>query len=404
MNAFHKLLRTAAVLLAGVAILNGCGGGGGGGGSSGTTGTLKLALTDAPACGYENVFITVEKVRVHQNSAAGEADSGWQEVVLNPARKIDLLELTNGVLEELGQTTLPAGTYTQMRLVLAQNTAAPWANSVVPEGGSEEKLDTPSGQQSGLKMNVNITVEPGQTADMVIDFDACKSIVKAGNSGKYNLKPVLSVIPRLSGTIVGYVATTLASAGANVSVQNTTGDVIKATPPDATTGQFVLFPVPVGTYNLVVTAPGYVTGVITGVPVATTTNVGSNSVPIALDSTSSRNAAGTVSVGGSVIDTDASVRVLQTLATPTSITVEVAGKPVDADTGGFTFPLPIGAPVRTTYADFSAYVANTSLPIPFTSDAAAAAKYTLEAEAPGPVIDTEEIDLTNTDSNTPFTF
>ena len=46
-------------------------------------------------------------------------------------------------------------------------------------------------------MPVQIDVAPGQMADFVLDFDACKSVVTAGNSGRYNLKPVVSVIPRL---------------------------------------------------------------------------------------------------------------------------------------------------------------------------------------------------------------
>ena len=70
---------------------------------------------------------------------------------------------------------------------------------MVPTGGSETALDTPSGQQSGLKMNVNLTVEPDKVADFVLDFDACKSVGHArGNSGRYNLKPVIAVIPVLS--------------------------------------------------------------------------------------------------------------------------------------------------------------------------------------------------------------
>ncbi|MDD2729398.1 MAG: hypothetical protein PHR85_09605 [Malikia sp.] len=34
----------------------------GGGGSDNSSGTLKLALTDAPACGYEHVYVTVESL------------------------------------------------------------------------------------------------------------------------------------------------------------------------------------------------------------------------------------------------------------------------------------------------------------------------------------------------------
>jgi hypothetical protein len=43
-----------------------CGGSGGGT----PTGTLNLAMTDAPACGYDHVYVTVNKIRVHQSAAA----------------------------------------------------------------------------------------------------------------------------------------------------------------------------------------------------------------------------------------------------------------------------------------------------------------------------------------------
>ena len=158
---------------------------------------MRLALTDAPACGYDHVYVTVQKVRVHKSASAGDNEAGWSEVVLNPAQRVDLLSLTNGVLADLGQTPLPAGRYTQMRLVLAANDAGnPMANAIVPSGGSETALTTPSGAQSGLKMNVDIDVAANQLADFVLDFDACKSFVKLGNSGRFLLKPVIRVSPR----------------------------------------------------------------------------------------------------------------------------------------------------------------------------------------------------------------
>lgn len=188
-----------------------CGGGGGSGmdsssssSSSGSvnsdsdTGTLRLALTDAPACGFDTVNVTIQKVRVHQSGSANDTDNGWSEIVLSPVKRVNLLNLTNGVLEELGQTSLPAGKYTQLRLVLADNDSAyPLANSVLPTGGgSEVALQTPSGEQSGVKTDIDIDIEAGKTADFVLDFNACKSVVVAGGSGQYLLKPVLTVNPR----------------------------------------------------------------------------------------------------------------------------------------------------------------------------------------------------------------
>src|SRR6185295_11272250 len=101
-------------------------------------GTMRVALTDAPACGYDAVNVTIERVRVHQSSSAGDHDTGWSDLVVSPRRRVNLLALTNGVLEELGEMPLPSGRYTQMRLVLAENgNGAPFANSLVPTGGSE---------------------------------------------------------------------------------------------------------------------------------------------------------------------------------------------------------------------------------------------------------------------------
>jgi hypothetical protein len=400
MKHLSNLLRSMGALLAGLVLLSGCDGGDGS-----STGTLRLSITDQPACGYDKVFITVEQVRVHQSGDAGDADSGWHQIVLVPARRIDLLTLTNGVLEELGQTALPAGKYTQMRLVLADNRITPLANSVVPTGGSEVELTTPSGQQTGLKMNVDITVEPDKVADFVIDFDACKSVVKAGASGQFLLKPVVSVIPLLSDAgqrIVGYLDTGTLGTATQVSAQ-IGGIVVKATPPDATSGQFVLYPVPPGTYDLVFVSSGRATAVMTGVPVVTTahTLVGSDSVRIALSGSATHDASGTVMLNGSPVDTAATVRALQT--PHNGPTVEVSSMPVDASTGAYGFTLPTGAPQMTAYS------AN-PVAITFAADSAdpaltAAGQYTLEASPiAGLASQTAAIDLSGSSVVTNFSF
>ena len=250
--------------------LTACGGGGGT-----PTGTMRLSLTDSPACGYDNVFVTVEKVRVHQSGGADDNDGGWAEVVLPTPQRVDLLTLTNGTLLPLGQAELAAGTYTQMRLVLGNkpppgSPQGTLANSIKPTGGSETELTTPSGQQSGLKMNVNITVPAGQVADFAIDFDACKSFVKSGASGKYILKPVLTVTPIVSSAaqrVIGYVDPAIAVGSTSISLQQG-GVPVKGTVPGAN-GSFVLYPVPAGMYDLVVTSAGRATAVMTGVPVTT---------------------------------------------------------------------------------------------------------------------------------------
>jgi hypothetical protein len=375
-------------------LLASCGGGGGIGGTGQETGTLRVSVGDAPACGFDAVNVTIEKVRVHQSSTAGDSDAGWSEVVLLPARRIDLLALTNGVLEELGQTSLPAAKYTQLRLVLASNDAAhPLANSVVPTGGQETALDTPSSAQSGLKLNLDVDVPAGKVVDLALDFDASKSVVRRGNSAQYNLKPVLSATTVLSDAgqrVVGYVDPSIAIAGTAVSLQSA-GATIKATAPDQT-GRFVLYPVPVGTYDLVVSSAGHATAVTTGVPVtsASYTYVASAAAPIAPGISAPADRA----VTGTVSPASARIRALQTMSGNT--TVEVQGASVDATTGTFQLSLPVGAPVKATY------VADPLL-LTFTADAPAAGRYGVEAASAG-VVKLQTIDTTASVPPLTFTF
>lgn len=365
MNTF-ALRRMAMV--AGVCVLLAACGGGGDGASVAGNGTLRVALTDAPACGFDQVNVTIEKVRVHQSGSAAESDAGWSEIVLNPARRVDLLSLTNGVLSELGQTALPAGKYTQLRLVLAENGGtAPLANSVVPSGGVETALTTPSAQQSGLKLKTNIDVASNQLADIVIDFDACKSVVSAGNSGRYLLKPVISVIPRFISGVTGFVGSAVAS-GATLSLQQA-GVTVRSTVPDAS-GKFLLQPVAPGTYSLVLTAPARTTLVVNGITVAADTVTALNLAATALNPPASPTAtlSGTVTMAATPVD--ATVRALQALSG--GPTVEVAARPVDSASGGFSLQLPTAAPLVSSFTAVGATLA-------FTPDVSAAGSYSLQA-------------------------
>lgn len=379
--------RLVAVAACVVAVLAACGGGGGDGGSAGGTGTLRVAMTDAPSCGYDNVFVTVERVMVHKSGAAGDSDAGWETITLSPARRIDLLNLTNGVLEELGSTTLPAGTYSQVRLVLAENTpAAPFANAIrlTGGGGAQIALDTPSAQQSGLKMQANFTVGTGQLADIVIDFDACASVVKRGNTGQYNLKPVLRVSPRLNTSIEGFVTTTLSLSSTTVSVQQS-GAVVRSTVPDAT-GKFVLAYLPEGSYDLVITSDGRATIVVTGVPVTTAagrTTVTSVASPFVPTASAMSEVVGTTTIAGTTtLVTNATVTDSQALTG--GPTVFIAGTPVDADLATYRLRLPTAAPMRAAYASGGFTLA---------ADAAVAGDYVLRATAAGRTAVQQAVDV-----------
>jgi hypothetical protein len=392
MNLRRNLSITVAA--AALSLLAACGGGGG---SSATadTGTLGLSLTDAPSCGYDHVNVAIQKIRVNQSSTASDTDAGWTELNFATPKRVDLLTLSNGVLASLGQVPLQVGHYTQMRLVLAANDSAnPLLNSVVPTGGSEVALTTPSAVQTGLKMNVDINIAANQLADFVLDFDACKSVVAAGGSGKYQLKPVVAVTPNYVSGVSGYVDASLANGNTLVSVQQG-GVVVKATAPDST-GKFLLQPVAPGSYDLVVTAPGRATEVVTGLTVtaSTVTLLNASATPLVLTASLSGTAAGSVSTGTTPID--ASVRALQTLANGDK--VEIIGRAVDASTGAYSYALPVGA---TMVAAFAAPQGALN----FSADAGTTAKFGLEASSAGAVKTAGPLTLTaGATTTTNFTF
>lgn len=352
----------------------------GGGGGTSAEGTMRFAITDAPACGYDHVWVTVEKIRVNTNADASETDAGWTDLAVSPARRIDLLSLTNGVLEELGSVPLAPGHYSQVRLVLASNASGSStpANAVQPTGGSVIPLTTPSSQQSGFKLQANADVAAGQLADVVLDFDACQSIVKAGNSGQYILKPVVSVIMRTVSAIQGSVATTLAPASTTISAQQN-GVTVRSTSPDSS-GNFSLPFLQPGTYNLVITSDSHATGVIANVPAgSTTTSLGTT--PINLPASTMADVSGTVTAGTTPL-TDATIRATQSLTG--GPVIEVARQNVDATAGTYHLRLPMAAPQKATYS---------STGFTFAADTAVAGKYTIESAAPGRTAITKPADV-----------
>lgn len=358
------------------AFVAGCGSGSGG--DSAGYGTLGVSLTDTPACGFDKVYVTVNKVRVHKSSLASDNSAGWTDITLNPARKIDLLSLNNGTIENLGEVPLAAGHYTQLRLVLDPNTSGVRANSVMPTVGKvETSLITPSAVQSGIKLINQFDVESGQRVDLLLDFNACKSIVKRGN-GTYALKPVIRVIPFVLNGIHGFVDPGLLGSNVMISAQQN-GDVVQTTTPKSS-GEFFLARLVLGNYDVVITADGQTTSVITNVPVTTTTSmvdVSDGGTPITLHVSAKSNiVSGKATLNPASTTEVAYVAAKQTFGTAPIVTVKsVAAEDTLPMLGDYSLILPVDAPWLGQYAK--------PLPISLTAQSGVAAQYTMEASATG---------------------
>jgi len=379
MKRFNSGLKNLASCCVGLMALVslGCGSDGGGGGTPvARPGTVSVSLTDAPACGYEAVVVKVAKVRIHQSSTEDDPDgAGWKDITLDPPRSINLLELNdptqgNKGLDYLGETQVTAGHYTQLRLVLEKNLGGgnP-SNYIVLEGGDPNKLsdrialDTPSGIQTGIKLIHQFTVESGHRVDLLLDFDACHSIVHTG-SNKYKLKPVIKVIPYELNGIEGFVHKDLVGSHVIVSAQ-VNGEIIRAVVPNSSTdpdfrGKFFLPRLDPGDYDVVITADGHATAVITEVPVPTSTSI----TPVSTQSTAFtlQNSSTQVISNGVVTltpeDDDGAVivAVKQTLNSTPPVVVTVKSVVAAVVTGGspgdyqFSMTLPTGAPAVAPYS------------------------------------------------------
>ena len=339
-------------------------------------GVLAVSLTDAPACGFDEVNVTVSKVRVHQSSSAGDKAAGWTDISLNPPRRINLLTLNdptqpNFALESLGETALAAGHYTQLRLGVVSNTGnQPLANSVVLSGTTTEiALDTPGGIQPGIKLIHQFEVGSGQRVDLLLDFDACKSVVQTGST-TYKLQPVIKVIPTQLNGITGFLDKTLTNV--LVSAQQN-GDIVRQTVMNTQTGAFFLGHLAPGSYDVVITSDNRATAVISAVPVDTSTSitaVSTSAAPIPVVTPPTLAASATHDISGTVTlntpaDDDATVVVAakQTLSGGPTVTVQsvVASLNTGNPVGDYLYAitLPTGVPSLGPYS--------TPLPIVFTA-------------------------------------
>ena len=202
---------------------------------------LNIYLTDAPAS-YKAVWIDIQQVMVKTDST--DSSGGWVEVPLLKPGMYNLLDFRNGEDTLLGGIDLPAGKVSQIRLILGDT------NQVVLEDGSTVDLKTPSAQQSGLKLNVDAELQPGIPYALVLDFDAARSIVKAGNSGQYILKPVIRAFAKASG---GGIQGVVLPDSANAQISAISGTDTLGALPDAT-GAYKFWGLPANNYTLIFTA------------------------------------------------------------------------------------------------------------------------------------------------------
>ena len=155
---------------------------------------FNLRMRDTPFTDAKAVLVTFSSVRAHRS------DSDWTVVpFINAAttRTCDLKKLETSE-DVLGSAGLPAGHYTQVRLVVQSATlffdnasaGSACATNIAPPAGASAPIEIPSGE---VKLNREFDITSNSSTTMLIDFDGNQSIHLTGN-GRYMMSPVISVL------------------------------------------------------------------------------------------------------------------------------------------------------------------------------------------------------------------
>jgi Domain of unknown function (DUF4382) len=436
-----------------VVVVLSCGGGSNSSGSMNTA-TVETSISDPSTCAapqgpFRHIFVTITDVRIHQSNTASDTDPGWVDLtpqLANSPAQVDLLGATNQCfLKMLGSNEIQPGTFQQIRILLADNSATVSGNQCGTSANcvmltadstntphplqlsSESKtgIKIPSGQIAGGRF----VVAAGESKDLNLDFNACASIVTEGN-GTFRLKPVLhggevALQAAISGTVID-AATQAPIVGGTTVVALELNDgsgvdrVVMETVTD-NNGQFSFCPVPTGSFDIVVAAingagVAYGATVITGVE--SSSALGTIPITAALAPASITGSI-TTSTGSAATSADLSLSALepitvnstnllvtvplpaQSAATATLTTAPSATCPANTDCVPYTLSVPAANPSVGAFSS-----SGHQSPAP---PATGAVQYTLDAAAfaPGnsgqPDCSPSDLQTNQTDSSAPLT-
>jgi len=194
----------------------------------------SVRMTDLPGP-YTAVNVDIQSVII--TGSNGDVTLSTNAGIYN------LLNYSNGsdTLIAQGNLNSTTGTVQQIRLVLGPNCS-------VVSGGTTYPLTVPSGEESGLKLQVHHTLQAGIAYQVLLDFDANQSIVAQGNGG-FHLKPVIRTVEAaLGGSNKGHVT----PIGVPVSITATSSTGQSYSTIVSISGYFLLSGLPAGSYSVLI--------------------------------------------------------------------------------------------------------------------------------------------------------
>lgn len=168
-------------------------------GSSGSRqSSFSLRLTDAAVDSAARVVVQFSAVQLKRK------DGGWAKYDFANPLALDLLQLQGTKTADLlVHMPIESGDYDEVRIFVD---STPMVNFIELASGATHELTIPSASFSGLKLRGDFTVPSNRAANLTIDFDLRRSILRVGISGNYNLNPVLRLV---NDKDVGHIRGTL---------------------------------------------------------------------------------------------------------------------------------------------------------------------------------------------------
>lgn len=150
------------------------------------SGRVQILLTDAPSDYIQTAEVWISRVYLLPGENDAEDGPGFVDLFNDPDEPhwFDLLTLRDGVTAELSEAVdVPEGRYRQLRLIVdsARVTLAP--GYLFNDGSDTRRLHVPSGQQTGIKVQLAdpVEAEDGSLTILTVDFDVDENFVIQGN-------------------------------------------------------------------------------------------------------------------------------------------------------------------------------------------------------------------------------
>ncbi|MDE2572488.1 MAG: DUF4382 domain-containing protein [bacterium] len=269
-------MNVRATALLALFALAACGGGGASGPAVGTvpagpnTSALTIGMVDGQLQ-MSGDTVTAVTLGIDKVEVVGNGSQPAVVTTYSTPNTVNLLSLTSAASPLTFTGTIPAGTYSQIRLLLDTATTtitytdSGGASHTVPLSvpsatngngnglGSASSADGGDGPgTAGVKVNVDLNAQSGGSYGFILDFNAGQSIVLTG-SGAFMMKPVIvATAQSQAGSLSGTVKNTSSAAVQGAEVEALQGGtVVNAGVTDAS-GSFTINALPAGSYTLAV--------------------------------------------------------------------------------------------------------------------------------------------------------